>query len=402
MNNFKVAFMSSFITIILVVSAYLIINGNGTTSSAQVVQDSTQENTSDNPNTVPASYEDRMLANDAISNQRRNIITKTVKEVSPAVVGINVKEVRQYRSPWSNDPFWRYFFGSGIYNREIQSIGSGVIISPDGYIVTNDHVAGTADEILIVLADGRHLKAEKIGTDATTDICLLKVVDGVNLPYIRLGDSDDVLIGEWSIAIGNPFGLFSQTDKPTVTVGVVSATGMNLSPINGRYYMNMIQTDASINRGNSGGPLVNSVGEMIGMNTIIFTADGSNGNVGVGFAIPINKIKKIVNKLKENGKVDRNYWTGLIIQEVDQQIADYFNLQRARGVIVKEIQPNSPAENAGLKIYDIITELNGVRVNNSQILQGLLFDHQTGESVKLTIIRDGEILHKTLKLERKV
>src|SRR5690606_27428087 len=174
-----------------------------------------------------------------------------------------------------------------------------------------------ASEITVTLTDGSHHDAKIIGSDAISDICLIKI-EGSNFPYIDLGDSEDIIIGEWVIALGNPFGLFDLNDKPTVTVGVVSALGMNLEPINNRFYLNMIQTDAAINGGNSGGPLVNSLGEVIGMNTLIFTAGGTQGNIGLGFAIPINKIKRIVKELKENGKIDRDFDIGLRIQSIDE------------------------------------------------------------------------------------
>ena len=250
----------------------------------------------------------KQIANSEISDGRHNVITKTVAEVSPAVVGINVTQIQQYRDIFSMDPFYRYWFGDRVYNQQIKSLGSGAIISPDGYIITNDHVAGNAVEVNVTLTDGREVSAKIIGTDPVSDICLLKI-DGKDLPYIKLGSSDDLMPGEWVIALGNPFGLFNVNDKPTVTVGVISATGMNLGMANDRYYVNMIQTDAAINSGNSGGPLVNAIGELIGMNTLIYTAQGSSGNVGVGFAIPVNKIKKVVDELKKKGKVDRDFWT---------------------------------------------------------------------------------------------
>jgi serine protease Do len=396
MSNVKVAIISSSITLIIVTLsfAYFIAKDNQpSVDSVFVNKDKVEQRSqlisldSNNNNTQQ------------LNNERKNIITETVSNVSPAVVGINVKEIRQYRSPWSNDPFWRQFFGSGIYNKTVQGVGSGAIISPDGYILTNDHVAGRADEVIVTLTDGKQYKAEIIGTDLTTDICLLKI-DGENLPYLKFGNSDDIIIGEWSIAVGNPFGLFSMTDNPTVTVGVISALGMNLNPLNGRYYMNMIQTDASINQGNSGGPLVNSLGEMIGMNTIIYTAQGSAGNVGVGFAIPSNKINKIVEELKSNGEFDRNYWTGLRIQDIDEGIADYFSLSRARGVLVREVENNSPGEDAGIEEYDIIISVGNFRVDNSEVLQGILKDYKAGENITFTILRDGEYLNITMKLEK--
>ena len=204
----------------------------------------------------------KQSANSDISDGRHTVITKTVAEVSPAVVGINVTQIQQYRDMFSMDPFWRYWFGDRVYNQQIKSLGSGVIISSDGYIITNDHVAGNAVEVNVTLTDGRQVSAKIIGTDPVSDICLLKI-EGKDFPYVKFGTSDDLMPGEWVIALGNPFGLFNVNDKPSVTVGVISATGMNLGAANDRYYVNMIQTDAAINSGNSGGPLVNALGQLI-------------------------------------------------------------------------------------------------------------------------------------------
>jgi serine protease Do len=341
---------------------------------------------------------------DEINNSRRNIITQTVEKVSPAVVGINVIEIRQYRDPFSyffDDPFFRQFFGDrGNYRQKVQGLGSGYIISPDGYIVTNDHVAGNASEITVTLTDGSHYKAEIVGTDPTSDICLLKI-DGNNLPYLELGNSDEVIIGEWVIALGNPFGLFELNDKPTVTVGVISATGMNLEPINNRYYINMIQTDAAINGGNSGGPLVNSLGQVIGMNTLIFTAGGVQGNIGLGFAIPINKVKRIVTELKEKGKIDRDFQIGMSIQSIDEGIARYYDLKSTKGVIVTRVVPNSPADDAGIKTGDIILEVEGYKINNENTIFGVFQEFRVGQTITLKILRDNSELTKRMKLVKK-
>ncbi|MCL6495746.1 MAG: trypsin-like peptidase domain-containing protein [Ignavibacterium sp.] len=341
---------------------------------------------------------------DEINNSRRNIITQTVEKVSPAVVGINVIEIRQYRDPFSyffDDPFFRQFFGDrGNYRQRVQGLGSGYIISPDGYVVTNDHVAGNASEITVTLTDGSHYNAEIVGTDPTSDICLLKI-DGSNLPYLELGNSDDVIIGEWVIALGNPFGLFELNDKPTVTVGVISATGMNLEPINNRYYINMIQTDAAINGGNSGGPLVNSLGQVIGMNTLIFTAGGVQGNIGLGFAIPINKVKRIVSELKEKGKIDRDFQIGMSIQSIDEGIARYYDLKSTKGVIVTRVVPNSPADDAGIKTGDIILEVEGYKINNENTIFGVFQEFRVGQTITLKILRDNSELTKRMKLVKK-
>lgn len=354
----------------------------------------------------PASFQDKDAANTSISNTRHNIITETVKKVSPAVVGINVIEIReqQYRSPFGSffdDPFFQQFFGNQNRRQEIKELGSGFIISPDGYIITNDHVAGNGSKITVTLTNGKQYEAKIVGSDQASDICLLKV-DANNLPYEILGSSDDIMIGEWVIALGNPFGLFEINDKPTVTVGVVSSTGMNLEPLNNRYYLNMIQTDAAINGGNSGGPLVNSVGEVIGMNTLIFTAGGVQGNIGLGFAIPINKIKRIVNELKKNGKIDRDFEIGLRIQSIDEGIANYYNLSMTKGVIVTQVIRNSPADNGGIKPGDIILKVEGYDIDNAQTLEGVFQEFRTGQTITLTLLRDNDQIKRKMTLERRI
>jgi serine protease Do len=354
-------------------------------------------------NVEQVKYQQLQDANDEITNSRRNIITETVKAVSPAVVGINVIEIQQYRDPFGSffdDPFFRQFFGDrGTRSREVKELGSGYIISSDGYIVTNDHVAGHATEIKVTLTNGNTYDATLVGSDQVSDIALLKII-GNNFPHIKFGDSDKIIIGEWVIALGNPFGLFEINDQPTVTVGVVSATGMNLEPINDRYYMNMIQTDAAINGGNSGGPLVNSLGEIIGMNTLIFTA-GTQGNIGLGFAIPINKVKQIVDVLKVKGKIDRDFEIGMRIQSIDESIAKYYDLQRTRGVIITKIYPGTPADKAGLQVGDIILKIEDFQIMNDNTIFGVFYEFRTGQEIDLSIVRDDKEVNKTMLLERK-
>jgi serine protease Do len=354
-----------------------------------------------NNNIKPAFLQDTDKTIDDITGSRRNIITETVKKVSPAVVGINVIEIQQYRDPlgsFFDDPFFRQFFGERrSRSREVKELGSGYIISPEGYIVTNDHVAGNASRITVTLTDGKSYDAELIGSDPVSDIALLKI-DGDNFPYVEPGNSDEIIIGEWAIALGNPFGLFEVNDKPTVTVGVISATGMNLEPINDRYYLNMIQTDAAINGGNSGGPLVNSLGEVIGMNTLIFTA-GSQGSIGLGFAIPINKVKTIIEELKEKGKIDRDFEIGMRIQSIDESIAKYYNLERTKGVIITKIYPGTPSDNAGLQVGDIILKINEFQINNENTIFGVFYEFRTGQEINIVIFRDEEELHKKMILE---
>jgi serine protease Do len=336
---------------------------------------------------------------ESLGSGRRNAITRAVAAASPAVVGINVVELRQYRqvSPWGDDPFFRQFFGDRTYTQQVQGLGSGFIISPDGYILTNDHVAGNAKEITVTLTSGKQYKAKLVGTDLISDIALLKI-DGKDLPHVRLGGSDDVIIGEWVIALGNPFGLFDINDKPTVTVGVVSNTGMKIESGEGRVYRDMIQTDAAINSGNSGGPLLNALGEVIGVNSVIYTPN--QGNIGLGFAIPINRVKTIVAELRKSGKIERNFWTGLQIQAVDRRIARYFGLDKVQGVIVSDVKHSSPADRAGMREGDIIIEVNGEKVNDESSLIAIVDEARTGETLKLKVIRDRHEMTVPLRLEK--
>jgi serine protease Do len=343
-------------------------------------------------------------SNDDISKSRKNAITTTVDAVSPAVVGINVTEVREYQDPLTNffgdDPFFRQFFGNRSIKQEVKGLGSGFIISEEGYILTNDHVAGNAKEITVTMTNGEKYPAELIGTDMISDVALLRV-KGKNFPFVKLGNSDDVLIGEWAVAFGNPFGLFENIDKPIVTVGVVSAKGMNLNVDNNRSYRGLIQTDAVINAGNSGGPLVNSAGEVIGINTLIYTAGVSQAYIGYGFAIPINRVKSIVAELEKKGKVERNFWTGMEVNVVDQRIARYFGLKKAEGVIISDIKKSSPAEHAGLKVGDIILEINSEKIQNEETIIAIINDARAGDVLNLTIYRDKKSFNIKLTLEKK-
>lgn len=340
---------------------------------------------------------------DKLNSQRRNAITDAVAMVSPAVVGINVTAVQefQYQNPWlqmfPNDPFFRQYFGNQTYRQEVKSLGSGFIISPDGYILTNDHVAGNGKTITITLTNREQYQAELIGTDRATDICLLKI-KGNNFPFIKLGNSDDAITGEWVIALGNPFGLFEISDKPTVTVGVISATGMNIRAEGDRFYRGMLQTDAAINSGNSGGPLVNALGEVIGVNSVIFTPN--QGSVGVGFAIPINRVKSVLDDLRKTGKVERNFWTGIDINSIDQRVARYFGLDNTEGVIISDVKRGSPGERAGFKVGDIIVAVNGEKILNEEDITSIISQGKVGDVLQVRIIRDKKYLTLPLKLEK--
>ncbi|HVZ40819.1 MAG TPA: trypsin-like peptidase domain-containing protein [Candidatus Kapabacteria bacterium] len=352
----------------------------------------------------------RVQTGDEITASRRNAITTAVERVSPAVVGINVTEVQEYqRDPFDgmfDDPFFEQFFGrrpSQTYRQEVHGLGSGFIISPDGYVVTNDHVAGAASKVIVTTTDGRQYDAKIIGSDRTADVALLKI-DGKDFPYLQLGNSDDVIVGEWAIAFGNPFGLFDINSKPTVTVGVISNKGVDLQPQEDRIYRSMLQTDAAISSGNSGGPLVNSLGEVIGINSTIYSTSQNRmgaGSIGIGFAIPINRAREIIEQLKRSGKIDRNFWTGMRIQQVDARIAQYLKLKSTEGVVVVEISANSPASNAGLEVGDVITAVNGVTVKTEGAAVLQLYDARVGDRMKLSVLRNGQQLEKILTLERR-
>ncbi|MGB9913486.1 MAG: S1C family serine protease, partial [Candidatus Kapaibacteriota bacterium] len=270
---------------------------------------SAQEKKGEKPSVGKKIYHESQESNrDSISNElynsRQNAITRAIAKASPAIVGINVIQYVdvpvQTFDPFV-DPFLEFFFGRRpreyFYERyQVQGLGSGFIISPDGYILTNHHVAGNASKIIVTTTEGKKYDAKLIAADELTDVALLKI-EGDNFPYLKLGNSDDVIVGEWVIAMGNPFGLFDLNMKPTVTVGVVSNKGINITQDN-RIYKGMIQTDAAISSGNSGGPLLNSLGEVIGINTMIYSTATSRqgaGSIGIGWAIPINRVKKVLD-----------------------------------------------------------------------------------------------------------
>lgn len=344
---------------------------------------------------------DRHEVVEEVRQHRSNAITQSIESAVPAVVGINVTQVREYvsRNPFWDDPFFRDIFPPRVYRQKVQNLGSGFIISPDGLIVTNEHVVHGATEILVTTTGGNKYNASMIGSDPYTDVALLKI-EGDNYPYLPFGDSDDVIIGEWAIAIGNPFGLFDINDTPSVTVGVISATDRDFERTReGRIYSDMLQTDASINRGNSGGPLVNSMGEVIGMNTIIFSEGG--GSLGVGFAVPINRIRQIISDLQSTGMVNRNYWIGLSVQNINRLLAMTLGMETSRGVIISEIDPGSPAEKAGLEVGDVIMEMGGYPVQNYQSINSILdrVDLKVGDWLPMEVFRESKTVDVKLLLE---
>jgi len=314
------------------------------------------------------------------------------KRVSPAVVAIYSTKVVKYSHPFFNDDFFRFFFGNPPKEEEqeekIQSGGSGFIISPDGYILTNEHVVSEADEVEVVIGKDEHIKAKVVGKDAPTDLALLKIDSKEPLPTIPLGDSDKLEIGEWVMAVGFPLAY-----GKTVTVGVISAKERKIGiSQTTSSFENFLQTDAAINFGNSGGPLVNIRGEAIGVNTAI-SLRGQN----IGFAVPINQFKMIEDQLKSKGKVIRGY-LGVRIGDVTEEIQKAFKLKNTNGAFIQSVEKGSPAEEAGLKHGDVIIKVDNKNIEKSQDLINYISSQKPGTKVKVYAIRDGKEMDFTVKL----
>jgi serine protease Do len=331
-----------------------------------------------------------------ISKQSVDIMTRTgqamaeiAEAVKPAIV--NIATVRTEKTggmnPLLDDPFFRRFFGDQFRHRDIpkerkaSSLGSGVIVSPDGYILTNNHVVKNADKIKVLLSDKREYEGKIIGTDPKTDLSVIKI-DADNLISLNLGNSDELKVGAIVLAVGNPFGL-----NQTITMGIVSAVGR--ANVGIAEYEDFIQTDAAINPGNSGGALVNAKGELIGINTAIFSTTG--GYQGIGFAIPSNMARSVMDSLITKGKVIRG-WLGVSIQGITPELAEQFNLEKDYGTLIADVVEGSPAESGGLLRGDVIVEFNGKEVNEPYNLRNMVSSTPPGEEVEFKVIRDGEIL----------
>lgn len=313
------------------------------------------------------------------------------KQTAPGVVNISTTQtikggsMQGFGFPEGMPDFFKDFFGDfdgapnfgERPNRKAQSLGSGFIVSQDGYILTNNHVVENADEIIVSLTDRRTFKAKLIGGDKTTDVALLKI-EAKNLPKLKLSASDNLQAGEWVFAMGSPFGF-----DHSVTAGIVSAVGRALPDSN---YVPFIQTDVAINPGNSGGPLFNLKGEVVGINSQIYTRSG--GYMGVSFAIPINFALNISEQLKTSGSVTRG-WLGIVIQNVDANLAESFGMTRAEGALVAQIDPNGPASKSSLKVGDIILAVDGEKVKTSADLPLLIGQIKPGKGAKIQLLRDG-------------
>ena len=319
---------------------------------------------------------------DILSTQKA--FSTVAKKVTPCVVNISTISKKKIIQPFFEmSPLFEDFFGGPQYRRD-KSLGSGFIISKDGYIVTNDHVVRDAESIQVKLSNDKVYDAKVVGGDHKSDIAVIKI-SASELPTAVLGDSDKLDVGQWAIAIGNPFGL----DR-TMTVGVISATGRSNMGI--ETYENFIQTDASINPGNSGGPLLNVYGEVIGINTAIVAA-----GQGIGFAIPVNMAKPIFSQLIKKGSVSRG-WMGVTIQPVTEELAKSFGLRQAKGALVNDIMKGGPAEKAGIRQGDVITAFNGSEVKDPSHLQRLVAESAVGKPARVTIFRDGKSIDLNLTL----
>ncbi len=315
-------------------------------------------------------------------NQGPASYADAVERAAPAVANIySSRVVEREEHPLMSDPFFRQFFGEDMPARQrmLSSLGSGVIVSEDGYVLTNHHVINGADQIRVALRDGREILAEVIGTDPESDLAVLRI-DLDNLPVIELADTGGVAVGDVSLAIGNPFGV-----GQTVTMGIISATGRSHLGLNA--YEDFIQTDAAINPGNSGGALINAEGSLVGINTAIFSRSG--GSQGIGFAIPANLAQSILEDLVTKGRVIRG-WLGIEAQELNQDLAASFGLQAPRGVVVAGVVPSGPADEAGLETGDVLLELDGRPILDARIAMSDIAAIEPGQQLPVTVLREGE------------
>jgi serine protease DegS len=330
------------------------------------------------------------------AEQHPNSYADAVAHAAPAVVNIyTTKIITERNRPTFEDPLYRYFFGDGNDNdtpqpRRESSLGSGVIISQQGNILTNHHVIEGADEIAIALNDGRRTTAKLVGDDPESDLAVLKI-DLPKLPVITVGRSEELRVGDVVLAIGNPFGV-----GQTVTAGIISALGRTGLGIN--TFENFIQTDAAINPGNSGGALINVRGELVGINTAIFSETG--GSQGIGFAIPTNLARDVTTQIIEQGHVVRG-WLGVGIQDISAELAESFELPEPQGAIITHIMPDSPAEQAKLKQGDIITQINGQRVHDFRDTLAQISRQKPGSDITITVLREGKTLEKKTKVSER-
>jgi serine protease Do len=327
------------------------------------------------------------------ANQLSDSFANIIEKASPAVVKISMTRVvkaseQQSNNPFLSDPFFRQFFGPNARPRDQreEGLGSGIIVSPSGFILTNNHVVDKATSLKVQLSDGRDFSAKVVGKDAQTDVAVVKI-DAGNLPTLPFANSDAARVGDLCFAIGNPFG-----QDHTVTMGIVSAKNRTLE--RGTYIQNFIQTDAAINPGNSGGALINAKGELIGMNTMILTGGGASfgeeaGNIGIGFAVPSNLAKQVMDQIEKSGKVSRGY-IGVSLQDLTPELGQHFGVKDSKGAVIADVTPDGPGAKAGLKQGDVITAIDGKKVGGSDDLTMDVISHEPGSTVTLDVVRNGQ------------
>jgi serine protease Do len=328
---------------------------------------------------------------DSIDSSRLNAIVRATRAVAPAVVNITSKRTQVYRT---RSPFfpreWLELWGiPDTYKKEISSLGSGVVVDPNGYILTNEHVVRNADQIEVSFQTGETVFARLVDTAHDYDLAIIRV-EMEDLAHATLGNSDDLVVGEWAIAIGQPFGQLLYDSQPTVTVGVISALHRDVreGANSDQFYKDMIQTDAAINPGNSGGPLINSKGEVIGINTFIF-ANRGGGNLGMGFAVPSNRGKWVLAEIREHGRI-RDAWLGIRVSTITPELASGLNLDQQQGLLVREIDHESPADKASMKLGDLIIAVDGQKVFTSRQANRIIYGSRIGETLTFQILRGGK------------
>ncbi|HMA10602.1 MAG TPA: Do family serine endopeptidase [Steroidobacteraceae bacterium] len=323
----------------------------------------------------------------------RESFAPAAQKVIPSVVNVFTQQkVRNPANPALQDPIFRYFFGDRLdaRPREVSNLGSGVIVSPNGYILTNQHVVEAADEIEVALANGQTVPAKVVGADPETDLAVLKI-DANNLPAITFAQADSLKVGDWVLAIGNPFGV-----GQTVTAGIVSALGRTHLGIN--TFENFIQTDAAINPGNSGGALVDAAGNLVGVNSAIYSRTG--GSQGIGFAIPVSIVRQVMEQIIKTGSVTRG-WVGIEVQDMTPELAESFNLKNAEGALIAGVLKGGPADAGGIRPGDILLAVNGSKVSDSAALLNLIAELQPGEAARLTVARKQQSLDLKIKVGRR-
>jgi serine protease Do len=356
---------------------------------------------------IPAGLEQPTpaAADAAVSASRTTAIVTASAKCSAAVVTVNTVQTvrRRVVNPFFS-PLWQEFFRDFMgpsyheYEEQVPSMGSGFIFDPDGYILTAEHVVHGADKIEVTLADDRTFQAKWLGSDYERDVAVLKI-EGADFPYIELGDSSDLMIGEWAIAIGNPFGHIVESASPTVSVGVISAVHRRMKsgdPGGIRFYDDLVQTDASINPGNSGGPLVNALGKAIGLNVDLITTSG--GSLGIGFAVPINVARDAARKIVAESRPGRA-WLGVYLIAVTPAVAKFLGLPDEGGLLINDIDENGPAFKVNLRRGDIILAVNGKAVNDVDAYSSIVSGIKPGAAVDLKVRRDGDVMEGRVPTE---